>query len=354
MVHFHTKVKRLIFTFFLIFFFSVVTFVSLPPDWFFNGHTQFSRSTNPININNVIQLKDDNFSLSNIYITAVGEIHSSTIMEHLLFLLSGDYNKYEKPVQDKSSSEQKLPQIPTDEYSNYMSIITKQSFNNSVYLGYKKNGKELPIGWSGVFVNYLLYRDDKTQLQMGDTILEINKIATPTIKKLKEELLRYKPGDVVKLTVMNNDKLIEVSQTLLPSTNNQPMLGIVPEEYKNATIPSEISINSKNLEGPSAGLMFSLYTNSLLSHTDIPYNHKIAGTGTIDKEGNVGQIGGIEYKLEGAIKDNMEVFFVPKDINDYDTNEKDAISYIKKNPNSMKVIPVSTFDEAFNYLKNYH
>ena len=68
------------------------------------------------------------------------------------------------------------------------------------------------------------------------------------------------------------------------------------------------------------------------------------GTGTIDKNGNVGEIGGVKYKILGAAKHNADIFICPKE------NEKEALETVKENDLKIKVIGVSTFKEALDEL----
>ena len=44
-----------------------------------------------------------------------------------------------------------------------------------------------------------------------------------------------------------------------------------------------------------------------LTREDITKGKTIAGTGTIDANGNVGAIGGVIYKLSGAVKNNADI-----------------------------------------------
>ena len=63
-------------------------------------------------------------------------------------------------------------------------------------------------------------------------------------------------------------------------------------------------------------------------------------------DGNVGEIGGIKYKLIGAYKSGANVFICPSD------NYDEAIK-IKEDKNyNINVIGVSTFDEAIIKLRS--
>ena len=79
---------------------------------------------------------------------------------------------------------------------------------------------------------------------------------------------------------------------------------------------------------------------------DITKGKTIVGTGTIDKNGNVGAIGGVEYKIKGAVKSKADLFIVPNE------NLDEALKVKKKYNYKIKIVGVDTFDEALNYLKN--
>ena len=92
--------------------------------------------------------------------------------------------------------------------------------------------------------------------------------------------------------------------------------------------------------------MITLSIYSSLVDYDITNGLKIAGTGTIDREGNIGPIGSIDYKIKSALKANVDVFFVPKYINYYEVLDMNI------DLGDMKVIPVANFEDILNYLNN--
>jgi PDZ domain-containing protein len=59
--------------------------------------------------------------------------------------------------------------------------------------------------------------------------------------------------------------------------------------------------------------MFTLGIIDKLRPADLTGGKIIAGTGTIDDDGNVGPIGGIPQKLVGAKNAGAKLFLVPKD-----------------------------------------
>ncbi len=68
---------------------------------------------------------------------------------------------------------------------------------------------------------------------------------------------------------------------------------------------------SDDIGGPSAGLMFSLGVYDTLTPGSLTGGNDVAGTGTIDEQGRVGPIGGIQQKIVAAADAGAKVFFVP-------------------------------------------
>ena len=90
-------------------------------------------------------------------------------------------------------------------------------------------------------------------------------------------------------------------------------------------------------------MALSIYDN--LVSDDLTKGDKIIGTGTIDIDGNVGEIGGVKYKLIGAVNSKAKVFLCPKD------NYEEAISIARERNYDIIIKSVETFDEALSYLK---
>jgi PDZ domain-containing protein len=117
----------------------------------------------------------------------------------------------------------------------------------------------------------------------------------------------------------------------------EPVIGIVLV----ASFPFDITIESGDVGGPSAGLMWAVGLYDLLTPGDLTRGRTIAGTGAIDLDGRVGPIGGIVDKVVAARDANADVMLVPRadfhELRDVDTGD-------------LTLIPVSTFDEAVKAL----
>ena len=101
-----------------------------------------------------------------------------------------------------------------------------------------------------------------------------------------------------------------------------------------------------NMMSPSGGLMMSLAIYNALMEEDITGGKRIIGTGTIDIEGNVGEIGGVRYKLIGAVHEDADAFLVP--VGNYD----EAVEVAEEKGYDIPIISVSSLSEAIEALKN--
>jgi PDZ domain-containing protein len=107
-------------------------------------------------------------------------------------------------------------------------------------------------------------------------------------------------------------------------------------------LPVDITIQLDNVGGPSAGMMFALGMIDLLTPGELNGGKDVAGTGTIDADGNVGAIGGIRQKLFGAKDAGAEWFLAPE------SNCDEVSGHI---PDGLQVFAVKTLDDSLAALK---
>jgi PDZ domain-containing protein len=124
--------------------------------------------------------------------------------------------------------------------------------------------------------------------------------------------------------------------------------GYVLYDINYETIFPQISYNLGNAGGPSGGFLKTLSIFNKLTSFDYSRGLKIAGTGTIEPDGKVGKIGGVEQKVYAAFDDNVDIFFCPMD------NYKDALKAYNsiKNKERMALVMVEYFNDAIEYLEN--
>ncbi|MFT3943507.1 MAG: pdz/dhr/glgf protein [Ancrocorticia sp.] len=101
--------------------------------------------------------------------------------------------------------------------------------------------------------------------------------------------------------------------------------------------PVDVKYGVKDIGGPSAGSMFALAIYDELTEGALGGDHRIAGTGTMSYNGDIGPIGGIPHKLVGASNEGAEYFLAPAE------NCEETIGF---EPRGMEVFAVRNLDEA--------
>jgi PDZ domain-containing protein len=119
-------------------------------------------------------------------------------------------------------------------------------------------------------------------------------------------------------------------------------LGIQPNTQQSWSFPVNVSVNTVDIGGPSAGLSMTLGIIDKLSGGHLTAGRTIAATGTIEASGAVGDVGGVPQKTIAVERAGATVFFVPPQ------EYKAALS---KDTPQLHVYAVSTLDQALAILK---
>lgn len=138
-------------------------------------------------------------------------------------------------------------------------------------------------------------------------------------------------------------KTFQVGTGPHPEDRARAAVGILVSSSLTYDLPLDIKIDSRNVKGSSAGLMFTLEILNQLDPADLTGGEVIAGTGTIGLDGTVGPIAGIKQKLAAAERGGAAYFLVPME--NFEAAEK-----IAKGRNALKVIGVSDIDNAIMVL----
>jgi Lon-like protease len=186
------------------------------------------------------------------------------------------------------------------------------------------------------------------QVQCGDLVTAVNGAPIHTDTDLVNRVRSFKPGDVIQITATRTGsdgkaqtEHLSAKLTSAPGDPSRAFLGVASSTRTVYTFPFEVSVEVGDIGGPSAGLALTLGLLDALSNGHLTGGHHVAATGTIDVDGNVGAIGGAAQKAVAVRKAGAQVFFVPP------ANLKDAQS----EAGNMKVLPVSSLDQALNDLK---
>lgn len=232
-----------------------------------------------------------------------------------------------------------------DELLELEKLYMKSSIDNATILAFREAGKELNITRE---VNNIVYIADEaeTDLEMYDELLSVDGKNLATIDELRAYVNTLNEGDTVSILVNRDGKEKECSAKIY-NTSDGLKVGIsFLTTYEYETTP-EIEVTTKNSEsGSSGGLMLSLAIYNAIADEDITKGRTIVGTGTIDINGNVGEIDGVKYKLLGANKNNAEIFLCPME------NYEEALEVKEEYDLDVEIHGVATFSEALEYLMN--
>ena len=290
-----------------------------------------------IKVDNRIKINDSYKSTGSFNLAYVSEI-KATIPTLLYSLVNKDWDvlKKEDVIYDNETM---------SEASYRDKLLLEEAKNNAIIVAYTKAEKKIEISNEHLFIIYV-DEDSDTDLKIGDEILEVDNIKIASKKQLDDIMVTKNVNDKVIIKVKRNDKEIECYGKI-KEIENKKLIGLLLSKTSDLKTDPEIKLEFKKSEsGPSGGLVLALSIYNNLVSEDITKGRKIVGTGTIDVNGNVGSIGGVEYKIKGAVKENADIFLIPAG-----ENYEEAKKIIEENNYKINLIPTTTFDEALEKLK---
>ncbi len=287
---------------------------------------------------------DKRIEVENGYETSgeLGMAYVSVVKGSLPFLVAS----YLIPNWDIVPNEEVLNENETwEETLKSDKISMKQSVDNAIISAYHLANKNINITKEEAHVTYI---DEKanTDIKLFDIIISVEGEKITKLEELRKIVQAHQIGDKINLKVLRDDKELDTTASVY-DTEDGPKIGVaITTTYEYDEEPKVEIKTKENESGPSGGLMMSLAIYNSLVEQDITHGKKIIGTGTIDNEGNVGEIGGVPYKLLGGEKKNCDIFLVPKG------NLEEALKVKEENNLDIEVIGVNTLEEAINALNN--
>lgn len=216
---------------------------------------------------------------------------------------------------------------------------------NSLIVAFEEAGYEYKINKEEIAV-YYIFEEATTDLKVGDIITHINGVKVNSLEELKSKISEHEVGEEVSFTVLRNDKEEKCSGVIYES-EGEKIIGIYLHSILDVETTPKVTFNYKtNENGSSGGLMSTLQIYNTLINEDITKGDVIAGTGTIELDGTVGEISGIKYKLIGAVKNGADVFIAPTN------NYEEALKVKEENNYDIEIIEATTFKEVVEKLKN--
>jgi len=219
--------------------------------------------------------------------------------------------------------------------------------------------KELDVPVKSWVIVSTVLKDSPAEgkLHAGDVIKAVDGTTVKAPDDVSGLVTKHKPGEKVVFTIVpaKEQAAAEKANRTATRTEDITITTTKSEDTGKAraivgisagtdhTFPFSIDIKLADVGGPSAGLMFALGIVDKLTPGNLTGGKFVAGTGTIDDDGKVGPIGGIEMKTVGARDKGAQYFLTPKD---------NCAAAAKDTPDGLTLVKVDTIDDALGALED--
>lgn len=249
-------------------------------------------------------------------------------------------------------------------YSNtgFMDLTMQTSEDQAVQAAFHQAKRTMTVTHRGIGVfTVTKHSPFFGKIHPGDTLNAVNGKPFSTTRQYLAATRKQQSGT---LTLQGNRQVQGApfsASAKLTSGSGKRGLGITYEDFTSTITKPEVNYTDGG-GGNSAGLIFALQIYTQLTGQQLRHGQKIAGTGTIDAHGRIGQIGGIAQKVYLADQAGAKVFFAPdvpatkailKQDPHYENLSVVAQRTAKKIHSTMKVVPVKTLGDAVKYLEKH-
>jgi len=260
---------------------------------------------------------------------------------------------YVDPRVDVRERERVRPNgVSTEQLRRESLAAMQQSKQTATFVALTQLGYEVTlIGTGALVIETVPDSAADGVLMPNDVIVEMDGKEVAFRDDVINDLSDAEIGDLVEMLVERPDdestdefQDIEVQLVLGPHVDDptRPMIGVLLDNNEPIVeFPVEVDIDSQNIGGPSAGMMFALQIMDQLTDEEITHGERIAGTGTIARDGTVGSIGGVRQKVFGAIDAGARAVLVPA--GNYD-------AAIAAAGDDIEIVRIETIDDAIAFL----
>ena len=229
------------------------------------------------------------------------------------------------------------------------------------YVAMSKVGLEASLMEGPILVEQVICQDAPSEnsacvnLQVGEQITHIDGVETQTLSLLAVQMKNRKVGESVVLTVLpyvapneeSERKPKKVTVTLMASPDDErAIVGFIPADTRVTSLPFDVNISTADIGGPSAGLAFTLALLDELTEGNLMGKGRVAATGTMDENQNVGAIGALEQKAVAVRDAGVTLFLVPAGQSPDEMKAARAAA-----GSGVRIVQVATLDDALKELR---
>jgi len=292
-----------------------------------------------LELSNIINVEDGYKNEGDFLLTAVSS-RRAVVWDYIYISLVEPEDK------ELESMASQLPEdMDMNEYIKIMGELMEESKLQAQTVAFRKLGYDVSVSGEGAEVVEVM--EDGTaynKLKKDDLITEIDGKKVEMAADAVNIIRNREIGEPVELKILRDGEVLNfVLETVeLEGNQGNPSIGVLIRsrglEYD---IPREVNFDTDNIVGPSAGSMFTMEIYNQLTPNDITLGKRIAGTGTVNLDGQVGKIGGVRYKMMAALEAEADLFIVPAE--NYEEAEAANID--------LKLIKVETINDIIKYLE---
>jgi PDZ domain-containing protein len=240
--------------------------------------------------------------------------------------------------------------VTQEQLNRANSASMQESIERAIFVALDQLGYDATLQGDGALVVGLV--DDSPAvglLEENDIITQVNGVDVSMADQAVTLVSRTKAGERLDLTVVRHGDegdpdMLEFTVVLgqHPDDDERGFIGVYLDTANlKADFPVDVAIDAGNIGGPSAGMMYTLGVMNILTEEDLTKGWKIAGTGTIAFDGDVGPIGGMRQKTFAARDLGAQYLLVPSE------NFEEASDAAG---DDLVVISVDTFDDVIVFL----
>ena len=204
------------------------------------------------------------------------------------------------------------PDQTAEEQRQESSVQMASSQDTAVAVALRELGYDVPVQTEVRAVSTGMPADGK--LRVGDVVVEVNGARVRDVSQVARLVQRTGPDAPATFVVERKGERRTIEVVAEPAEGDPGTAVVGIEIAGSYDFPVDIDLDlDENIGGPSAGLVFALAVYDTLTPGSLSGGHHIAGTGSLDTDGRVGPIGGVEQKIVAADEAGAELFLVPPD-----------------------------------------
>jgi PDZ domain-containing protein len=287
-----------------------------------------------LSLNDCVTVGEERTSVAGDFLLTTVNVRQATIADMVVAAVRPD-SRIEKP-------EAVIPPgMGTGDYFRLQRQNFRLSADVAAAIGLRAAGISAEVSGDGAQVVRVLEGGPSEQLlQPGDVIVAVESARVRTEVDLRRAVAKGQEGQPLELAVVRNRKhlTVDVVPVIL---EGQLIIGVLPQTANpTVSLPIGVDVRSGPVGGPSAGLMIALTVFDKQSEdVDLAAGRIVAGTGTIDMEGRVGTVGGVDLKVLAAQRQGATLFLVPR-------ADAAAAKEVLSEDANIQVVAVDTFDDA--------